>query len=63
MAEYIYHHQGMMLATNDGHPLCENFVEFLFSREISAFLVEPAFVHQPESAETRLGVRVAPGTC
>jgi len=63
MAEPIYKQEGMLLATSDGHPLCENFVTFLWDREIAAFLVQPTFVHQQESGQTGLGVRVAPGTC
>jgi hypothetical protein len=54
---------GMMLATSDGHPLCENFITYLWDKEVGACLITPSFVHQQESERTRLGVRVAPGTC
>ena len=53
----------MMLATSDGRPLCDNFITFLWNKEIGACLIKPSFVHQQESEQTRLGVRVAPGTC
>jgi hypothetical protein len=54
---------GMMLATSNGHPLCESFITYLWDNEIWAFLITPSLVHQQESERTGLGVCVAPGTC
>ena len=44
-------------------PLPEQFVDFLFQREIPAILVAYKFVPEQESGQTAYGVRVAQGTC
>jgi hypothetical protein len=53
---------GLLIVPQGERPLPDSFVDFLWNQEIGAFLVKPDWVSQPESGETGLGIRVAPGT-
>ena len=55
--------EGMLWVPNGDRPLKEHFVVFLWDRGISVFLVKNEWVSQPESEQTGLGLRIAPGIC
>jgi len=55
--------ENVLVVPHGADPLPEQFIDFLWQREIAAVIVENNFVHQQESGQTGLGVRVAPGTC
>lgn len=43
-------------------PLMNNFVNFLWERDLCAFLTKVAWIKE-EGGLTRLGLRMSPGTC
>ena len=64
MAEVMVPKLGGVLVVPQGtRPLPESFINFLWDQEVLAFLVKPDWVKMPESGETGLGLRVAPGSC
>jgi hypothetical protein len=56
-------HAGVLIVPQGQKPLHDNFVNFLWDQRLAAFLAKPAWAKEPESGETGLGIRVAPGTC
>jgi hypothetical protein len=52
-----------LIVPQGNKPLPEAFLNFLWDREIPAFLTEHEFVGQQESGQTGLGLSIAPGTC
>jgi hypothetical protein len=56
------HPPGLMIVPQGSRPVPESFTNFLWENELGAYLVKPSWVGQPESGETGLGVRVAPGS-
>jgi hypothetical protein len=63
MADLLNPMANILVVPHGRVPLPEQFVDFLFQREIPAILVMQKFVHEQESGQTGLGIRVAPGTC
>lgn len=63
MTETANEKPGFLIVPQGIRPLPDSFINFLWDQEIGAFLVKPEWVGQPESGETGLGVRVAPGSC
>ena len=55
--------KGMLVVPYDSKPMQDNFVVFLLDQEISVFLVKNEWVSQPESEQTGMGLRIAPGIC
>lgn len=55
--------KGWLVVPYDGKPIQDNFVVFLCDLEISVFLVKNEGGGQPESEQTGLGLRIAPGIC
>jgi hypothetical protein len=56
-------HVGVLIVPQGPRPLHNNFVNFLWDQELAAFLAKAAWAGEPESGETGLGIRVAPGSC
>lgn len=54
---------GLIIVPQGPRLVPESFTEFLWVNELGAFLAKPAWAGEPESGETGLGVRVAPGSC
>ena len=52
----------LLIVPTGAKSLPDSFTNFLWEQEIAAFLVKPEWVGQPESGETGLGIRVAPGS-
>lgn len=63
MAERDNPEVGLLIVPQGFRPLPDAFINFLWDKEVAAFLVKPEWVSQPESGETGLGLRVAPGSC
>ena len=62
MAELTRREGGLLIVPQGTRPLPESFVNFLWDNEVASFLVKPGWTGMPESGETWLGVRVAPGS-
>jgi hypothetical protein len=56
--------EGMLVVPQGIRPLQESFINFLWDRELAAFLVRNPWVAKLEERGcTALGVQVHPGTC
>jgi hypothetical protein len=62
VAEIVHAGAPVLIVPMGCKPMAGSFVNFLWDQEITAFLVKPEWVGQPESGETGLGLRVAPGS-
>ena len=60
---HLVDRKGWLVVPCDGKPIQDNFVDFLWDLELSVFLVKNEWVGQPESEQTGLGLRIAPGIC
>jgi hypothetical protein len=54
---------GFLVVPQGNKPLPDSFLNFLWDREIAAFLVKNSFISQQQSGQTELGLSIAPGTC
>jgi hypothetical protein len=60
----IAHPNAMLVVPNGTPPLHENFITFLWDRELAAYLVKNPWVPKlEERGSTAYGVLVHPGTC
>ena len=55
--------KGMLVVPYEGKLIQDNFVVFLWDREISVFLVKNEWLSQSEREQTGLGLRIAPEIC
>ena len=62
MAKIAHAEGGWLIVPQGVRPLPETFLNFLWDNEIASFLVKPEWTGMPESVETGLGIRVAPGS-
>lgn len=58
---HLVKRKGWLVVPYGGKQIQDNFVDFLWDMELSVFLVKNKWVGQPESEQTGLGLRIAPG--
>jgi hypothetical protein len=59
----LEHHIGILIVPQGFQPLHNNFINFIWDQGLAAFLAKPSWTKEPESGETGLGIRIAPGSC
>jgi hypothetical protein len=58
---HLVRRKGWLVVPDDGKPIQDNFVDFLWDMELLVFLVKNEWVGQPESEQSCEGLRITPG--
>lgn len=60
---YLIPSVGILVVPHGSKVVSERFVDFLWEKDLAAFLVKNEWVAPQEGGQTALGLRIAPGSC
>jgi len=60
---YLIPSVGILVVPHGSKVVSERFVDFLWEKDLAAFLVKNEWVNPPQDGQTKLGLRVSPGSC
>jgi hypothetical protein len=60
---YLIPSFGLLVVPHGDKVVSERFADFLWEKDLAAFLVKNEWVNNLESGQSALGLRIAPGSC